>query len=172
MPLGCKRCSGAATKKLAVDDDYSLSESLEDFLAATSSTGSSTTIPTAVGRTSADGRQTYSKNVPVEPPSPFKRPRLDSLAEERMDFDDDPPLPTFDIFDAELESERYDMDLGGVYDRPATPPERKKASSKLKPSDKTMHEWRGLRDECLTLLLRLEGAADADLEATSGCYHN
>ncbi|KAJ7741123.1 hypothetical protein B0H16DRAFT_1464665 [Mycena metata] len=169
MPVGRKRRSGGATQKLAVDDEYSLSETLEDFLAATSSTASSATIPTAVGRTSADGRRTYSENVPVEPPSPFKWPQLDSLAEGRVDFHDhdDPPLP-FDIFDAQLESERYDMDLGGVYDRPATPPARKKAS-KLKPSDKTMHEWRGLRDEYLTLLLRLEGAADADVEACPRC---
>ncbi|KAJ7765192.1 hypothetical protein B0H16DRAFT_1717745 [Mycena metata] len=97
-----------------------------------------------------------------------------------MDCDDPPlpALPTFDIFEAELDSERYNMDLGGVYDRSASPLKRPKAT-KMKHSDTVMHEWRGLCDEYLCALLRLEGVADAlercpscnQAEATIRCKH-
>ncbi|KAJ7028207.1 hypothetical protein C8F04DRAFT_1291706 [Mycena alexandri] len=142
---------------------------LEEYLASTSTLQTVLTVPTAIERTSADGRRTYTETLAVEPPSPFKRARVE-FAEDPMDCCDDPPLPTnFDRFDAELDSERYDMDLGGVYDRPPSPPTRPKAASKLRPSDQVMHEWRGLRDEYLRLLLRLEGAGDADLAPCPCC---
>ncbi|KAJ7709332.1 hypothetical protein B0H16DRAFT_1745873 [Mycena metata] len=148
------------------NDEYNFSLPLEDFLTSTSAP---TTLPTAVERTSADGRRTYTETLRVEPPSPFKRARLDPVANG---MDCDPPLPTlpiFNVFDAELEGECYDMDLGGIYDRPATPLTRKKARSKLSTSDKVMNEWRTLRDEYLQLLLRLEGPGDGDLVPCPSC---
>ncbi|KAJ7025057.1 hypothetical protein C8F04DRAFT_1269664 [Mycena alexandri] len=156
------------------DDEYNFSQPLEEFLASSSASLQVETVPTAISRTSADGRRTYTETLPVEPPSPLKRARLDAVTGDAMEGCDDPPLPTFnlpsfDMFDAELESERYDMDFGGVYDRPPTPPTRRKKKSDLKPSDKTMHEWRGLRDEYLRVLLRLEGAGDADLAPCPCC---
>lgn len=114
----------------AIDDEYNYSLPLDEFLASTSATSS--TIPTAVERTLTDGRRTHTETLVVEPPSPFKRSRLDAVTAtgDRMDCDDPPlpALPTFDIFEAELDSERYNMDLGGVYDRPASPLKRPKAT--------------------------------------------
>ncbi|KAJ7727252.1 hypothetical protein B0H16DRAFT_1735292 [Mycena metata] len=172
MPIGRKRRTGAGKRVLAdIDEEYEFSLPLEDFLASNSTT--SETVPTAVGRTSSDGRRTYTETLPVEPPSPLKRARLHAVTDDHaIDGCDDPPLatlPTFDAFDAELESERYDMDLGGVYDRPPSPPTRQKALTKFKPSDKAMHEWRGLRDEYLHIILRLEGTADVDVETCPSC---
>ncbi|KAJ7030889.1 hypothetical protein C8F04DRAFT_1263380 [Mycena alexandri] len=127
----------------------------------------SETVPIAIQRTSSDNRRVYTETLRVEPPSPLKRARLD----DRMDCSDPglPTLPTFSVFDAELDSERYDMDLGGLYDRPPSPLAHEKPSTKLRPSDKVMHEWRNLRDEYLHLLLRLEGTADADAEVCPCC---
>ncbi|KAJ7043422.1 hypothetical protein C8F04DRAFT_1250850 [Mycena alexandri] len=172
MPGVRKRRTNVKRTLDDVDNEYSFSEPLDEFLASTSAT----TFPTAVERTSADGRRTYTQTLPVEPPSPFKRSRLDAVPEQRVEMDccADPPLPelpTFDVFDAELESERYDMDLGGVYDHPqdTTRPTRRKARGTVKPSDKSMHDWRPLRDEYLHILLRLEGAADGDVDTCPCC---
>ncbi|KAJ7782955.1 hypothetical protein B0H16DRAFT_1709789 [Mycena metata] len=167
MP-GVRKRRTASKRALAdIHEEYDFSLPLDEFLAQNE------TVPTAVERTSSDGRRTYIQTIAVEPPSPLKRARLHAVTDDHpMDPCDNPPLPTlpiFDQFDAELESERYNMDLGGVYDRPPSPPTRQKASTKLKPSDKTMHEWRHLRDEWLRLLLRLDGVGDADEERCPSC---
>ncbi|KAJ7026230.1 hypothetical protein C8F04DRAFT_1268406 [Mycena alexandri] len=152
-----------------IDAGYHFSQPLEEFLASTSTT-SQTTIPIAIERTSADNRRIYTETLQIEPPSPVKRMRLHAVAEDPMDCDPPlPSLPTFDAFDAELESERYNMDLGGVYDRPPSPLAREKRAGQLRPSDKIMHEWRSLRDEYLHLLLRLDGTGDADVETCPCC---
>ncbi|KAJ7015977.1 hypothetical protein C8F04DRAFT_1283408 [Mycena alexandri] len=166
-----RRLRKRGVKDTAEDAEYHFSQPLEDFLASTSAPA---TIPTLVERTSADGRRTYTETLRVEPPSPYKRMRLHTVLEEpvSMDGSEDPPLPelpTFSVFDAELESERYNMDLGGVYDRPATPPMRQKSKGTFKPSDKSMHDWRPLRDEYLRAIVRLEGAADADERPCLSC---
>ncbi|KAJ7699815.1 hypothetical protein B0H16DRAFT_1835822 [Mycena metata] len=152
------------------DDDYHLSIPLDEFIEGSSASS----VPTLVERTSADSRRTYAQTFPIEPPSPIKRIRLDALQNEDstpMDCED-PPLPdfsNFSAFDAELESERYDMDLGGIYDLPGPPPKRTRAKPKITPSDKSMHEWRALRDEYLRAILRLEGCADASEDICPGC---
>ncbi|KAJ7028941.1 hypothetical protein C8F04DRAFT_1265508 [Mycena alexandri] len=149
-------------------DDYHLSIPLDEFIAPASAA-----VPTLVECTSADGRRTYAQTFPIEPPSPVKRMRLDALrTEDSTPMDDNPPLPdlsAFNAFDAELDSERYDMDLGGIYDLPGPPPKRPKAKSKITPADKSMHEWRGLRDEFLWELLRLEGCGDVSEDVCPSC---
>ncbi|KAJ7041706.1 hypothetical protein C8F04DRAFT_1176799 [Mycena alexandri] len=153
------------------DDDYHLSVPLTEIISGSSVAA----VPTLVERTSTDGRRIYAETLPVDPPSPVKRMRLglDGSADAtHMHCDDDPPLPTFDLFnefDADLDSERYDMDLGGVYDLPAPKPTRKKARPKITPSDKSMHEWRELRDDYLRLVLRLEGCGDASEDVCPSC---
>ncbi|KAJ7025854.1 hypothetical protein C8F04DRAFT_967229 [Mycena alexandri] len=80
------------------------------------------------------------------------------------------------------------MDLGGIYDRPPSPAQKPRNQAKFKPSvgfhliarageviptrpqDKSMYEWRGLRDEYLRTILRLEGCGDASEELCPGCH--
>ncbi|KAJ7707095.1 hypothetical protein B0H16DRAFT_1746660 [Mycena metata] len=60
------------------------------------------------------------------------------------------------------------MDLGGIFDRPPSPVQNARVK-KFKPSDKSLYEWRGLRDEYLRTLLRLEGCGDADEDLCPAC---
>ncbi|KAJ7021123.1 hypothetical protein C8F04DRAFT_1274114 [Mycena alexandri] len=60
------------------------------------------------------------------------------------------------------------MDLGGIFDRPPSPVRNPRAKT-FKPSDKSLHEWRGLRDEYLRTLLRLEGCGDVDEDLCPAC---
>ncbi|KAJ7025882.1 hypothetical protein C8F04DRAFT_1268726 [Mycena alexandri] len=157
-------------------DDYNISMPLENFLAGPSRTAINADVPTVVERASADGRRTYTEMLPVEPPSPVKHMREDAPEPETVAMmvdTDDPPLPTFNVFELDLESERYHMDLGGVFDRPATPPLRERQTKghnkKFKPSDKSLYEWCGLRDEFLREVIRLEGCGDASEEVCPSC---
>ncbi|KAJ7015828.1 hypothetical protein C8F04DRAFT_1284628 [Mycena alexandri] len=67
-----------------------------------------------------------------------------------------------------MESDRYHMDLGDIFDRPPSPVRNPRAKT-FKPSDKSLHEWRGLRDEYLRNLLRLKGCSDADEDLCPAC---
>ncbi|KAJ7763861.1 hypothetical protein B0H16DRAFT_1311029 [Mycena metata] len=81
------------------------------------------------------------------------------------------------------------MDLGGIFDRPPSPVRNPRAKA-FKPSvrgspngrlvkglifffflaqDKSLHEWRSLRDEYLRTILRLEGCGDADEDLCPVC---
>ncbi|KAJ7715056.1 hypothetical protein B0H16DRAFT_1742273 [Mycena metata] len=163
----------------SADDEYKYSEPIELFFpgAHASTAAVNAPVPTMVERTSADGRRTYTETLSVDPPSPIKCMRMEAIHEEtadRMDVDDPPllPLPTFDFpFDADLESERYNMDLGGIFDWPVLPvrAQRGKKKGKITPSDKCMHEWRLLRDEYLQAIIRLEGPGDADEAVCPSC---
>ncbi|KAJ7026646.1 hypothetical protein C8F04DRAFT_1267867 [Mycena alexandri] len=134
-------------------DDYHLSIPLDEFIAPASAA-----VATLVERTSADGRRTYVQTFPVEPPSPVKRMRLDALrTEDSTPMDDDPPLPDLSAFNGE----------SMTFQDP--PPKRPKAKSKITPADKSMHEWRGLRDEFLRELLRLEGCGDVSEDVCPSC---
>ncbi|KAJ7021526.1 hypothetical protein C8F04DRAFT_1273648 [Mycena alexandri] len=129
-------------------------------------------VPTVIEWPSADGRRTYTELLPVKPPSPLKRMREEAHERElvSMMVADDPPLPTFDAFELDLDSDRYHMDLGGVFD--ATPSMQRKPAKgikKLTPSDKSLHEWRALHDEFLREVLRLEGPRDASEEFCPSC---
>ncbi|KAJ7711071.1 hypothetical protein B0H16DRAFT_1745484 [Mycena metata] len=155
----------------SANDDYEYSEPVENFFRGVhaSTAAVNAPVPTIVERTSADGRRIYTETLSVDPPSPIKCMRMQPVPEDfnRIDIEDPPllPLPTFDFaFDAELESERYDMDLRAIFDRPVLPvrAQRGKKKGKITPSDKCMHEWRLLRDEYLQAIIRLEGPGDAD----------
>ncbi|KAJ7023345.1 hypothetical protein C8F04DRAFT_1271407 [Mycena alexandri] len=154
-----------------LDDEYTLSVSLNHFLDGPGSFAINADVETVVERPSADGRRTYTEMLPVAPPSPVKRMRQQAHG-PAMGADDDPPLPTFDAFQLELDSDRYHMDLGGVFDRPATPPSQKlpgKGMKKFMPSDKSLYDWRRLRDAFLQETIRLEGCAGASEDVCPGC---
>lgn len=118
------------------NDEYHFSIPLADFLAGPSGGQINAEVPTVVERTSADGRRVYTETINVAPPSPVKRAREEQAAREPlvpMDPADDPALPTIDI-DFDLDSDRYHMDLGGIYDRPPSPVRKSQTKSKFKPS--------------------------------------
>ncbi|KAJ7029081.1 hypothetical protein C8F04DRAFT_1188013 [Mycena alexandri] len=120
-------------------------------------------MSSVVERTSADGRRVYKEIIPVAPPSPVKRAHAEAARDDMLptDVTGDPPLPTFDDLGFDLDSDRYHMDLGGIFDRPPSPVQNARTKT-FKPSDKSLYGWRGLRDEYLRTLLRLEGCGDAD----------
>ncbi|KAJ7017197.1 hypothetical protein C8F04DRAFT_1200847 [Mycena alexandri] len=161
-------------KKRTLEDpqnkEYHSSIALDDFLAGANGAQINAEVPTVIQHTSADNQRVYTEILPVAPPSPVKRAREEAARKPMMDLDDDPPLPTFD-FDFDLDSDRYHMDLGGIFDRPQTPVKKGNKSSKMfKPADKSLYEWCDLRDEYLRTMLRLEGCGDADEELCPSCH--
>lgn len=162
-------------RALPVDDldEYEFSEPLENFIpgATTSTSAVNAPIPAMVERTSADGRRTYTETLSVEPPSPIKHMRMETVPEvtpgDGMDLGDDPPLlslPTFDSsFESDLDSERYHMDLGAVFDRPVMPLRARAKKGRLKPSVSFCETVQ----ERLNELTRFKGQIDARMAGPS-----
>ncbi|KAK7016258.1 CxC2 domain-containing protein [Favolaschia claudopus] len=141
---------------------YVVSTSLADFLTPTLDAP----IDTFVERPSADGRRVESQRIAIDPPSPVKRARRQAAAPA-----DEPDNAYYEDglgFEPEgLNGERYDMDLGGFFPRPPSPPPKRAAP--YKPADNVLHEFRALRDEYLHELLRLDGCGDASEDKCPAC---
>ncbi|KAJ7604794.1 hypothetical protein DFH06DRAFT_1150853 [Mycena polygramma] len=149
------------------NNPYVFSGSVADFLGGPSHS-TNVSIETVVERPSADGRRVHTEVLPVAPPSPVKRMlAATSTHLDPVPMDLDPPLSNaWDGYDMD----RYDMELGGFHDRPATPPLAPVHSKPFKPSDKSLFEWRPLRDEYLAELIRWAGCGEwaADLCLSCG----
>ncbi|KAK6992523.1 CxC2 domain-containing protein [Favolaschia claudopus] len=115
-------------------------------------------VDTAVERPSADGRRVHTEVLAVPPPSPVKRARTQASAPHPIG--DNPPAA------APEAAELYDMDLQ-AYFSPPSPPKKKKKT--FKPSDRSLFDFRPLRDEYLHELLRLDGCGDASEDICPGC---
>ncbi|KAJ7202956.1 hypothetical protein B0H12DRAFT_1243934 [Mycena haematopus] len=147
--------------------EYLFSRPVDDFLPPPVDAP----INTRVERLTADGCRVRAEVVPVEPPSPVKRqrqenPSTDAAAEGSWPWE---PLD----FDPEgVNGEHLNMELGGFYPRAEspTPRRRQRPVDPWKPSDKSLFEYRALRDEYLTELLRLDGCGDASESSCPSCH--
>jgi hypothetical protein len=97
---------------------------MADFLSPTPAIPAHQPIPTYVERPSADGRRVYTETLAVNPSSPIKRMYTrQAVVEPLAPMEIDEPDDTSTGFDPLLlADDRYDMQLGGFYDRPASPP--------------------------------------------------
>ncbi|KAJ7116750.1 hypothetical protein C8R46DRAFT_1051327 [Mycena filopes] len=123
-----------------------------------------TPISSFVDRASADGRSFIRESVPVLPPSPLKRARLQATTPAA------PVIPTVSPVDEPWRVvDRYIMEED--HDDPSLPDlPRVPNPKRYEPSDKTMNNWlRLLRDIYLIQLLRRDGCADASTDLCPGC---
>ncbi|KAJ7633773.1 hypothetical protein DFH06DRAFT_1139696 [Mycena polygramma] len=147
-------------------DDLVFTGSVADFLGGPSQ-ATDAPIETVVERPSADGRRVHTEVLAVAPPSPVKRSRAAAMNPVPMEVDNAPNRDHVSFLDS---GDRYDMDLGGFYDRPATPPPLVATSKPFKPSDKSLYEWRPLRDEYLSELVRLDGCGEFADQDCPSCH--
>ncbi|KAJ7026597.1 hypothetical protein C8F04DRAFT_1267965 [Mycena alexandri] len=148
---------------------YVFSGSISDFLAPPLASTSAINAPveTVVERVSGDGRRVNKEVLMQEAPSPIKRQRRQYFAADGSapDPPDPPELePRAECgFDpTTIDIDRYDMELGGYFDRPAPPPTSGPRVKKFTPSDKSMYEWRALRDDYLQEMMRFHSCGDLD----------
>ncbi|KAJ6467014.1 hypothetical protein C8R45DRAFT_1106429 [Mycena sanguinolenta] len=127
-------------------------------------------IATWVERPTADGRRVLAEVVPIEPPSPVKRQRHEEGAD--MIVDNSSAWEPLDFEPEGLNGERYNMELGGFYPilEALARCRRPRAADPFKPSDKSLFEYRPLRDEYLAELLRLDRCSDASVISCPGCH--
>jgi hypothetical protein len=102
-------------------------------------TAATAPIEAIVEHPSADGRRVYTERLAVDPSSPIKRMRQqfqDNAELNSMDADPPPGPPPDAVFDPGIQDDLYDMELGGFYDRAASPPPLPEKSRKkpVKPS--------------------------------------
>ncbi|KAJ6478255.1 hypothetical protein C8R45DRAFT_1101644 [Mycena sanguinolenta] len=144
--------------------EYVFTQSVAEFLLPQTDAP----ICTRVEQATLDGRRVQTEVVPVEPPSPVKRQRLADFGSNAEDAASWEPL----YFEPEgLNRERYNMELGGFYPRAQSPAHcrRRCAADPFKPSDKSLFEYRPLRDEYLAEFLRLDGCGDASMTSCPAC---
>ncbi|KAK7018531.1 CxC2 domain-containing protein [Favolaschia claudopus] len=143
--------------------EYVVDTSIADFLAPSLDAP----INTFVERPSADGRRVETERVAVDPPSPVKRARREEATATHREEAFHGYEDGLGFEPEGLNGERYDMDLGGFFPRPPSPPPKRAAP--YRPADIALHEFRSLSDEYLQELLRLDGCGDASEEKCPAC---
>ncbi|KAF7358779.1 CxC2 domain-containing protein [Mycena sanguinolenta] len=165
-------CRRPGTKKAVVlrgearqTQEYVFSQSVADFLEPPVDAP----VNTRVERPTADGRRVHAEVVPIDPPSPVKKQRRE---ESNSHADPQNPVIWEPLgFEPEgFNGERYNMELGGFYPlAESAPSRRRRAADPFKPSDKSLFEYRPLRDEYLAELLRRDGCGNASDTSCPGC---
>ncbi|KAJ7479904.1 hypothetical protein FB451DRAFT_1395461 [Mycena latifolia] len=125
-------------------------------------------IAVFVHHVSEDTRRVYIEELPVEPPSPVKKIRLEQiLGGERAALPDNCDVGSIEALD------RYQLGIWDGNDMAPPPPSTPPALTKpreVKPADPSLHEWRlHLRDRYLAALLWREGPGDAEMDTCPGC---
>ncbi|KAJ7024560.1 hypothetical protein C8F04DRAFT_1270099 [Mycena alexandri] len=119
-------------------------------------------IPTFVNRVSQDNRRVYREEVPIEPPSPVKRQNAarQALLDSRAQLHTSEQTLTF---------EHYRLDLGDSLDDKDGPDASDIGPKPIKPSDKSLSEWRLKVDSFASEYVCLHGRGGANIDWCPGC---